>query len=107
MTNNKTEGVLDKLYNYIREELMFSTESGRQPREGKNVAYYNVLEAIEDLKKNMETPSPPEGVENYTTRLEYLWRDIDLILDFADHDEKQKLKMIEDKVDSFNKTIKS
>lgn len=40
---------LEKLKNHIREELMFTMENGRQPREGKNDAYYNVIESIDDL----------------------------------------------------------
>lgn len=53
--------VLDKLKNYIRDELMFTMGNGRQPNEGKNNAYYNVLEAIEQLKT--ESPASPERGE--------------------------------------------
>lgn len=53
--------VLDKLKNYIRDELMFTMGNGRQPNEGKNNAYYNVLEAIEQLKT--ESPASPDRGE--------------------------------------------
>jgi hypothetical protein len=40
---------LERLKKHIREELMFSTGTGRQPRQGKNEAYYNVIESIDDM----------------------------------------------------------
>jgi predicted tellurium resistance membrane protein TerC len=45
------EDKLDELESYIREDLMFELGNGRQPREGKNIQLYEVLDKITSLKK--------------------------------------------------------
>lgn len=44
---------------------------------------------------------------NHFAELEELWRDIDLITDYADFSDSEKYKMIEQRIDSFNENYRS
>jgi predicted tellurium resistance membrane protein TerC len=48
----KTSNELDELEEYIKEELMDTNESGRTPREGRNILLYDVITKIQLMKSN-------------------------------------------------------
>lgn len=67
--------------------------------ESKDGEYY--------LPTPTDASSKVEGEDNPSYKaLEDLWRDIDLITDYADFGPTEKYKMIEQRINSFNKTIK-